>query len=293
MIRQRRCHPGPFPFAFTLGCAGMCLPLRSGPRRKFLEIIGLPRSIEQSTTTYRKRAVSASGDQTLKVWDLNRASAAHAGRPLGDASGVAVTPDSKRAVSESRDSTLNVWDLDIGHGLCAPESHSGCVSGIAVAPDGRRAVSASHDGTLKVWDLDIGRAVRTLECHSFPVADVAVTPDGTRAVSASWDTTLKVWDLETGRLLRTLENHSWSGSGMAVTPDGKRTVSASHYNMLNVWAPGDLRTKSSGLADTPGSAAPADSWVLSKNWIKYSNVFFTPTNGGRGTRLPVYRVVGG
>ena len=187
-----------------------------------------------------KRAVSASQDHTLKVWDLETGRAL---RTLEGHSaavrGVAVTPDGKRAVSASGDKTLKVWDLETGRALRTLEGHSDSVNGVAVTPDGKRAVSASADNTLKVWDLETGRALRTLEGHSASVHGVAVTPDGKRAVSASGDKTLKVWDLETGRALRTLEGHSDSVDGVAVTPDGKRAVSASWDNTLKVW---DLET---------------------------------------------------
>jgi WD40 repeat protein len=107
-----------------------------------------------------QRAVSASDDRTLKVWNL---------KP-------------------------KVWNP----ALRTLEGHLGAVAGVAVTPDGQRAVSASKDRTLKVWDLETGRALRTLEGHSDAVNGVAVAPDGRRVVSASRDKTLKVWDLERG-----------------------------------------------------------------------------------------------
>ena len=60
-----------------------------------------------------RRAVSASADKTLKVWDLEtgaelRTLAGHSDR----VNGVAVTPDGRRAVSASEDNTLKVWDLE-------------------------------------------------------------------------------------------------------------------------------------------------------------------------------------
>jgi WD40 repeat protein len=183
-----------------------------------------------------KRAVSASSDNTLKVWDLETGVAPRTleGHTAWVA-GVAVTPDGKRAVSASWDNTLKVWDLEAGIALRTLAGHSGFVHGVAVTPDGKRAVSASWDNTLKVWDLETGIALRTLEGHSAPVNGVALTPDGERAVSASLDKTLKVWDLETGVALRTLEGHSDSVYGVAVTPDGKRAVSASNDRTLKVW----------------------------------------------------------
>src|SRR5271157_2027485 len=187
-----------------------------------------------------KRAVSASEDKTLKVWNLETGEAlktleGHSGAVHG----VVVTPDGKRAVSASGDKTLKVWNLKTGEAIQTLEGHPGFVHGVAVTPDGKRAISASWDFRLGVWDLETGRAIQTLVGHRFYVHGVTVTPDGKSAVSASWDETLKVWDLETGRAIQTLKGHSGFVFGVAVTPDGKRAVSASGDKTLKVW---DLET---------------------------------------------------
>jgi hypothetical protein len=62
-----------------------------------------------------RRAVSASSDNTLKVWDLEsggelRTLQGH----TASVNGVAVSPDGRRAVSASWDNTLKVWDLETG-----------------------------------------------------------------------------------------------------------------------------------------------------------------------------------
>jgi WD40 repeat protein len=113
-----------------------------------------------------KRAVSASGDHTLKIWDLDT------GRVLRTLEGhsasvfsVGVTPNGKRAVSASRDHTLKIWDLDTGRVLRTLEGHSATVSGVAVTPDSKRAVSASGDHTLKIWGLDTDLIV-TFHCDA-------------------------------------------------------------------------------------------------------------------------------
>jgi WD40 repeat protein len=196
-----------------------------------------------AVTADGKRAVSASGDQKLKVWDLETGLALRALQGHSNSVNcVAVTADGKRAVSASDDKMLKVWDLETGVALRTLEGHSHQVRGVALTADGRRAVSASYDQTLKVWDLESGVALRTLEGHSHQVRGVALTADGKQAVSASEDDTLKVWDLETGVALRTLEGHSHSVNGVSVTADGRRAVSASSDKTLMVW---DLET---GLA---------------------------------------------
>jgi WD40 repeat protein len=187
-----------------------------------------------------RRAVSASSDGTLKLWDLETAREIRTLKGhTGPVRGVAVSPDGRQAVSASSDKTLRVWDLETGRELRTLKGHSGPVRSVAASPDGRRVVSVSSDKTLKVWDLNSGTEIRTLEGHAGDIYGVAVSPDGRHAVSASSDGALKLWDLETAREIRTLEGHSGPVRGVAVSPDGRRAVSASDDDTLKVW---DLET---------------------------------------------------
>ena len=62
-----------------------------------------------------RRAVSASSDQTLKVWDVEtgRELRTLAGHTVA-VNGVALSADGRRAVSASSDQTLKVWDVETG-----------------------------------------------------------------------------------------------------------------------------------------------------------------------------------
>jgi WD40 repeat protein len=196
-----------------------------------------------AVTADGKRAVSASWDHTLRVWDLDTGRVLRTMEGHSDlVSDVAVTTDGRRAVSASGDSTLRVWDLaettlphEASGAVRELQGHSAAVLGVAVTADGKRVVSASRDKTVMVWDLQTGRALRTLQGHSNWVNDVAVTADGKRALSASGDNTLGVWDLESFRAQQTMEGHSWSVNALAVMRDGKRAVSASGDKTLKVW----------------------------------------------------------
>ena len=75
-----------------------------------------------------RRAVTASNDRTLKVWELE------SGRELQTLSGhagwvraVALAPDPWRAVSASSDRTLKVWELESGRELQTLSGHAGWV----------------------------------------------------------------------------------------------------------------------------------------------------------------------
>jgi WD40 repeat protein/serine/threonine protein kinase len=207
-----------------------------------------------------RRAVSGSGDGTLRVWDLdsNRSARIFAGH-TGPVSALVISANGGRAVSASSDSTLRVWDLESGQTLRTLEGHGNPVFVVAITPDGRYAISASAvgtrractgklverskttaisdslDRTLRVWDLESGRLVRTLAGHAEWVNAVAVTPDGHRAISAASDHTLRVWDLESGRSVHTLTGHADVVNAVAVTPDGHCAVSASSDGTLRVW----------------------------------------------------------
>ena len=182
------------------------------------------------------RAVSASLDTTLRVWDLaSGESVASLEGHEANVVGVAVTPDGTRAVSASLDMTLRVWDLASGRSVATLKGHTSAVLGVAVTPDGTRAVSASLDMTLRVWDLASGRSVATLKGHEQQVRAVAVTPDGTRAVSTSGDMTLRVWDLASGKSVAVLEGHTGSVRGVALARDAPLAISASRDNTLRVW----------------------------------------------------------
>ncbi len=171
-----------------------------------------------------KHAISGSGDDTLKVWDLE--SGEEIQTLTGHTSpvkGVAVTPDGRHAVSGSRDNTLRVWDIASGEEIRTLVGHTGSVGAVAVTPDGKHAISGSEDATLKVWDIESGEEIQTLKGHISSVGAVAVTPDGKHAISGSWDTTLKVWDIESGKILV-----SFSGDAplraCAISPDSRTIV---------------------------------------------------------------------
>ena len=156
-----------------------------------------------------RRALSASRDQTLRLWDINTGSElqhfkGHA-RPV---STVAVLPDGHHALSASWDQTLRLWDISTGSELRRFEGHKNRVTSAVVLPDGRRALSASWDRTLRLWDIDTGAELRCFEGHTDWVCSIAVLPDGYRVLSASADSTLRLWDVDTGAELKRFTGHS-------------------------------------------------------------------------------------
>lgn len=183
-----------------------------------------------------RQVVSASIDESLKVWDLAKGQEVHTlSAHRGAVMAVVITPDGRQVVSGSGDRTLKVWDLATGQEVRTLRRHRGAVTAVAMTPDGRHVVSGSGDRTLKVWDLTTGQEVCILQGHADAVRAVAVTPDGRQIVSGSGDRTLKVWDLATGKEVQTLRGHKDAVLAVLVTPDGRQVVSASMDATLKVW----------------------------------------------------------
>ena len=189
-----------------------------------------------SVLPYGNRAISASYDGTLKVWDMETGIETRTlkGHTSGISS-VSVTPDGFRAISGSFDGTLKIWDIEIGVEIRTLKGHTAGVISVSVTPDGRRAISGSIDSTLKLWDIETGVEIRTFKGHTARIRAVSVTHDGRYAISASDDKTLKVWDIETGVEFRTLKGHTGWVLAVSVTPDGRRAISTSLGGTLKVW----------------------------------------------------------
>jgi WD40 repeat protein len=101
-----------------------------------------------------KIAISASRDNTLKIWDTET------GTEVRTLSGhtdsvyaVDLAPDGKIAISASGDNTLKIWDLLSGKEI-ASFSGEGGFKGCAISPDGRTVVGGDESGRVHFLRLE-------------------------------------------------------------------------------------------------------------------------------------------
>lgn len=139
---------------------------------------------------------SASGDCTIKLWDLSTMSFVR--DFVGHSRGLAcVHLGPNRVASGSNDKTIRVWDVMTGECLHVLSGHTDLVRTLAVDDRSGRIISGSYDQTIKVWNAETGKVVMDLrDAHASWVFHVQV--DGTRVVSASQDRRVAVWDFTEG-----------------------------------------------------------------------------------------------
>lgn len=187
-----------------------------------------------------KKAVSASADGTLRVWDTKTGKElkrldGHSGRVWT----VAFAPDGRRVVSGGFDHSLRLWDLTSGREIRRFAGHTDYVRSVAFSHDGHLILSSGDDRVLRLWDADTGKELRKIPGHDHFVWSVALSRDGKRALSASLDKTVRLWDVETGSELKRLEGHKDTVLSVAFSPDNRRALTGSTDRTAKLW---DLET---------------------------------------------------
>jgi len=215
--------------AHTLTCHSAELPDR---RARAAAAVGCV-----SVSLDGRLGISGGSDQTVRVWDLQRAHCVHTlTGHTGTIMSVLFSVDHRLAFSASGDNTVRVWAVGTGRCLHTLTGHTDAVAAVAVSAAGKLAVTAGFDGTVRVWDTDTGQCLHTLSGHSGRVTSVALSPDGLVAVSGGWDDKLlRVWSVAQGRCVGTLSGHEQDITSVAITGDGRFALSASWDATVRLW----------------------------------------------------------
>jgi WD40 repeat protein len=181
------------------------------------------------------RALSASHDHTIRVWDLKTGKELHCLKDQQDSvvCGVAFSPNGKRALSGGADQVVRLWDAETWKELRHFEGHGYCVRRVAFSADGRRAVSGGDDGNVLLWDLETGKELRRLTGHTTGINCVVFTPDSRKVLAGCWNG-IRVWDTETGKEIRHFKHAKEGFFAVAFSPNGNRALSASGRT-LHLW----------------------------------------------------------
>lgn len=213
--------------------------LQGGPRGLCLqEFKGHADAVTCLTVDWTShRALTASWDQTLRLWSLGSAEvvrtfAGHSREVVW----LSASWHAHKVGSASPDGTVRLWDLESGQCL-----HSFCAGGgiltLNMASDCSSALTGSERGILRLWDLQPhdSKCVKLIPGHQRAIWALATDFAGLRCISGSADALLCLWDLVTSELLHRFEGHSSTVWRVVVDWSAGHVLSASHDRTLKLW----------------------------------------------------------
>lgn len=184
-----------------------------------------------------KRIVSASADNTVRIWDAESGECLKVlDKQMGEVYSASFSPDGKRIVSAPNGSYFRIWDSETGDSLKVINTrYLYGVNSVSFSPDGKKILSSEKQKKyIQLLDLETGKCSMEFKGHTNWVNSASFSPDGKCIVSASQDSTVRVWDVETGesRVLDLYKERAYSAS---FNSNGKYIVSASGDEIIRIY----------------------------------------------------------
>jgi RNA polymerase sigma factor (sigma-70 family) len=201
--------------------------------------------------------VTASGDNTIRLWDpatgKQRLCLTHDGW-IRD---VALSPDGTLLASNCLDDTVCLWDVASGRKIYRLAGHGemGGRRAVGFTPDGKAFLAWGDDMYLRQWDVRTGKAVSeyAIRPSGIEVAgeddepskremlrgidEGRFTPDGKHLVLRAGKNFF-VMDTATGKELRKFPGEGSMAIGLAISPDGKRVLASGWGESVRIPLPG-------------------------------------------------------
>jgi len=177
-------------------------------------------------STDGQRLYSASGDQTIRIWDVGQQRCLAILRGSGhEVVGLALSPDGAILASACKDGVVAFWSAvpqpqEEMPRLVRLINHAPPV----FAPDSR-VLAVSQEGTVSLLDLTASNEPKQVHDLGTTVSAIAYSPDGTLLVSGSEDGTIRVWSCAERRLVRELDDHQEFIGLLRFRADGTRLFS--------------------------------------------------------------------
>jgi WD40 repeat protein len=195
---------------------------------------------------------SGSGDRTVKLWDVARASGEQDVLAVHSSSveSLVFTPDGKTLVSGGSDALIRRWEVATGRPL-APLGDPAVtmpVRSLAIAPDGQTLA----DTRVGLWDLETGRHFG-LHSEESAAWRAALSPVAAILATAYEDCTICLWDTATRHRLRILKSSPYHDiNSLAFSPDGRILASAGEELKVSLWEVASGRQLANNLVGHTG-----------------------------------------
>ncbi|ETO34971.1 WD-40 repeat protein [Reticulomyxa filosa] len=191
-------------------------------------------SIDHSIFNGEQFICSASGDNTIRVWDIEdnkqfRSFDGHSNAVNCVKFSQYHYHNHRQNVicSSSWDKTIRFWDIKENRQLKLLNEHTDGVGGIEFSSFscGRYLCSGSIDKTIRLWDIETSKLLHIFNGHENGIWCVDISPlqskndnnkssnidmiggNGYTICSGSLDTTIRIWDIETAKQFIVFKGH--------------------------------------------------------------------------------------
>ncbi|KIK36484.1 hypothetical protein CY34DRAFT_16353 [Suillus luteus UH-Slu-Lm8-n1] len=172
------------------------------------------------------RLASASGDGTLKIWNVSTGNFVFDINDHQDNERpVASSPNGTKLASGPDDQTFRVWNAGTGKPQTQPLSH-----------DEPCLISACDNGRIYFWSVPTSAQLGfPLRAHSVPVDSLAISLDGELMATASSDGTAMLWTTSTRKLFGSVLQHANFIATVAFLPNSQLVATGGGENTIFLW----------------------------------------------------------
>lgn len=175
------------------------------------------------------KAVSASADQTVRVWNIETGDCLFVLNGHQSTVRCLSTIVNNLIISGSSDNSVRLWNIKTGECNRILEGHKKDVS--CVCFDGSYIISGSYDFNVRVWNINENKCLHVLKGHVNRIFSLLF--NGDHVISGSLDSNIIiVWNVKTGNCLHKLAGfHSLQ---MRISND--LLVTSSFEPSLKIWS---------------------------------------------------------
>jgi WD40 repeat protein len=228
---------------------------------------------------YDKQVVTASGDKTALIWDLDypfevKQLAGH----QDSVNGAVFNSIGNRVATWSDDLSVRLWELDDEQPFKSRlvGCHADHVNSTQFSSDGRHLLTATDAGVIRIWDIrtragidktlvadcsveqpgggNFGLMVASLDTDDAAVLSASYSPDGEYVVAALDDGRALIWSAKNYRKLAVLKYHDRDVEHAEFSHKSNYLVTASDDGDAALWRLDGL----AGVGEPENSEGPAD-----------------------------------